>query len=163
MNIIEKKLALAASYLKQKLLRLKYKGCKFGKKIYIKSGFRVLVENGAVLEIGDRTFFNYGCSITAQNRITIGKDCLFGEDVKIYDHNHVFKHMPTPIAEQGFSWGGVIVGNNVWVGSNVVLLKGCEIGDNSVIAAGAVVDIKVPSYSIYRRDGSIEKIVPSYG
>lgn len=106
MNNIEKKLALAASYLKQILLHLKYKGCKFGKKIYIKSGFRVLVENGAVLEIGDRTFFNYGCSITAQNRITIGKDCLFGEDVKIYDHNHVFKHMPTPIAEQGFSWGG---------------------------------------------------------
>lgn len=58
---------------------------------------------------------------------------------------------------------GVIVGNNVWVGSNVVLLKGCEIGDNSVIAAGAVVDRKTPSYSIYRRDGSIEKIVPSYG
>lgn len=58
---------------------------------------------------------------------------------------------------------GVILGNNVWVGSNVVLLKRCEIGDNSVIAAGAVVDRKIPSYSIYRRDGSIEKIVPSYG
>lgn len=71
--------------------------------------------------------------------------------------------MPTPIAEQGFSREKVIVGNNVWVGSNVVLLKGCEIGDNSVIAAGAVVDIKVPLYSIYRRDGIIEKIVPSYG
>ena len=39
---------------------------------------------------------------------------------------------------------GVIVGNNVWVGSNVVLLKRCEIGDNSVIAAGAVVDRKIP-------------------
>lgn len=52
MNIVEKKLALLASYLKQKLLYLKHHGCKFGKKIYIKSGFRVLVENGAVLEIG---------------------------------------------------------------------------------------------------------------
>lgn len=44
------------SYLKQKFLYLKYKEYKFGKKIYIKSGFRVLVENGAVLKIGDRTF-----------------------------------------------------------------------------------------------------------
>lgn len=99
-------MALLASYLKQKLLKLKYKGCKFGKKIYIKSGFRVSIEDGAVLAIGDRTFFNYGCSITALNRITIGNDCLFGEAVKIYDHNHVFKRLPTPIAEQGFSQGG---------------------------------------------------------
>ena len=57
--------------------------------------------------------------------------------------------------------GGVIVGNNVWIGSNVILLKGCEIGDNSVIAAGAVVDKMIPAYSIYRRDGSIERIVLS--
>lgn len=99
-------MALSASYLKQKLLKLKYKGCKFGKKIYIKPGFRVSLENGAILEIGDRTFFNYGCSITALNRITIGEDCLFGEAVKIYDHNHVFKHMPKPIAVQGFNTGG---------------------------------------------------------
>lgn len=106
MTIIEKKITLSASYMKQKLLKFKYKGCKFGKKIYIKSGFRVSLENGAVLEIGDRTFFNYDCSITALNRITIGEDCLFGEAVKIYDHNHVFKHIPTPIAEQGFRVGG---------------------------------------------------------
>lgn len=56
MNIIEKKFALAASYLKQRLLHLKYKRCNFGKKIYVKSVFHVSVENGAVLEIGDRTF-----------------------------------------------------------------------------------------------------------
>lgn len=49
-------MALLSSYLKQKLLKLKYKGCKFGKKIYIKSGFRVSIEDGAVLAIGDRTF-----------------------------------------------------------------------------------------------------------
>ena len=161
MNVIEKKLSLCISYMKQQWLEIKYKGCKFGSKVYIKPGFRVLIEKEASLEIGDRTFFNYGCSITALSMIKIGRNCLFGEDVKIYDHNHVFMFMPIPIADQGFSRGGVIVGNNVWIGSNVILLKGCEIGDNSVIAAGAVVDKMIPAYSIYRRDGSIERIVLS--
>ena len=69
--------------------------------------------------------------------------------------------MPTSIAERGFS--GVIIGNNFFLGGNVALLEGYEIGDNSVIDSGTVVDIKIPAYSIYRRDGSIENIVPSYG
>lgn len=111
MNYFEKKITLAISYIKQWLIHMKYTGCKFGKKVYIKRGFRVQVDDKGILEIDDRTFFDFFCSIAVQNRILIGSDCLFGESVKIYDHNHVFKYMPMPIAEQGFSRGG---GGNCW-------------------------------------------------
>lgn len=119
------------------------------------------MEDEAVISIGDRCFFNNDCSITARESISIGNDCLFGEGVKIYDHNHVFKHIPTPIAQQGFSEGGVLIGNNVWIGSNVIILKGTEIGDNCVIAAESVVDSCIPDNSILRRNGTIDRIISS--
>ena len=109
MNIIEKKAVLAISKLKQFIYTCRYKHLSIGKKVYVKSGFRLQMEDEAVISIGDRCFFNNDCSITARESISIGNDCLFGEGVKIYDHNHVFKHIPTPIAQQGFSEGGYLL------------------------------------------------------
>ena len=127
--------------------------------VTFRSGFKVLLEENANIVIGERVFFNNGCSMTAMNRITIGKNSIFGENVKIYDHNHVFKKIPMAIAEQGFKIGTVSIGDNCWIGSNVILLKGANIGNNCVVAAGSIVDYDVPDNCILKRNGKIEKIV----
>ena len=75
---------------------------------------------------------------------------MFGENVKIYDHNHRFNNPDLPIKEQGFSVGKVIVGKHCWIGSNVALLKGTEIGDNCVIGACVIVNGKVPAGTIVK-------------
>ena len=62
-------------------------------------------------------------SINYQYESNIGK-CLFGENVKLYDHNHRFNKIDIPIRDQGFSVRPIHIGNNVWVDSNVLTMAG---------------------------------------
>lgn len=101
----------------------------------------------ALIKIGSGVYFNRHCSIVAMEKITIGENCLFGENVKIYDHNHRFKSNSL-IKDQGYKTAQVTIGNNVWVGSNVTILKGVTIGDNSVIGAGCIISENIPANHI---------------
>lgn len=82
------------------------------------------------------------------NSITIGTGTIFGENVKIYDHNHCYKDIEIPIKNQGYSSKPINIGKHCWIGSNVVILKGVTIGDNSVIGVGCIIYKDVPSGSI---------------
>ena len=83
-------------------------------------------------------FFNNYCSVCAQNEICIGDGTIFGENVKIYDHNHVYKDPSVLIKHQGYTSAPIHIGKHCWIGSNVTILKGVTIGDNCVIGAGCV-------------------------
>ena len=106
---------------------------------------KILSGKDSVLEIGKNVFFNNGCSINCLIKIIIGNDCQFGEDVKFYDHNHRYRNSEININEQGYILGAIKIGNNCWIGSNVVILKGVEIGDNVVIGAGCIIHKSIPS------------------
>lgn len=99
------------------------------------------------LTIGNNIFMNNNVSINCVNKINIGNDCLFGENVKIYDHDHYFSYNE-PIREQGLKCKPIEIGNNVWIGSNVTILKGVNIGNNVVIGAGVVVRKDIPDNTI---------------
>jgi acetyltransferase-like isoleucine patch superfamily enzyme len=103
--------------------------------------------NGTLM-IGNRVFFNNHCSITCFHSIVIGDDCQFGEGVKFYDHNHQYRATDIPSNQQGYSIGSIKIGNNCWMGSNVVVLKNVEIGDNVVIGAGCIVHKSIPSNTV---------------
>jgi len=92
----------------------------------------------AQITIGENVASNNGLLIICAERIEIGNDCLIGKDVQIMDFD---AHGLTP-SERRNSIGKVkpiVIGRNVWIGNNAIILKGTEIGDNSVIGAGAVV------------------------
>lgn len=132
-------------------------------KAEIKSGvvFRnfcsVFIMHNGTLSIGANTFFNNFCSINCLGKIEIGDNTLFGEGVKIYDHNHKFKGKNVLIKDQGFEWGVVKVGNNCWIGSNTVILNNVTIGDNVIIGANNIIFKDVPSNLIIKAKS--EKIV----
>lgn len=93
--------------------------------------------------IGNNVTFNPDCHIGCIDIIQIGDNCLFASKVFISDHNHgdltkEFIKIP-PGKRPLTSKGGIIIGNNVWVGENVSILSGVTIGENSIIAANAVV------------------------
>lgn len=108
---------------------------------------RLLVDKkDANITIGDNCRIN-GASIHAKNRISIGNNCVFASGISIMDSNghEVFsknrttgEDIPEPI----------VIGNNVWIGLNAVILKGTQIGDNSVVAAGSVIKGVFPNNSI---------------
>lgn len=101
------------------------------------------------LKIGT-SFFNQGCSITAMKKVVIGDNCIFAPNVVVIDHDHDFAFLDK---RRGlcFKKSDVIIGNNVWIGSNTTILRGTYIGDNSVIAAGLVIKGKIPANSLVRR------------
>lgn len=101
--------------------------------------------DGGRIQISDRVFFNRGCSLNALEEISIGTDCLFAENVSIWDHDHRFTDKLSKISGQGYTSKPVRIGNNCWLGTNVVVLKGVTIGDGVIIAAGSVVTKNVPS------------------
>lgn len=120
---------------------------KFDSNVQITSGCNVFVASNAALKIGEKTYFNERCMLSTQDNISIGKNCLFGPDVKIYDNNHIFqtgvgvvhgKHKTKPIK----------IGDNCWVASNVVILPGVEIGNNCVIGAGVILKGIIPDNSL---------------
>ena len=95
-------------------------------------------------------FFNRGCSINCLESVEIGDNCIFGENVKIYDQNHRFAERNEIIRNQGYSIAPVNIGKGCWICSNAVILKGVTIGEHSVIGAGCVISQDVPAYSVVR-------------
>jgi len=115
----------------------------------------IRIRNKGSVMIGYDVFFNSFCSINCLDSITIGDYCIFGENVKLYDHNHRFNQANIPFKKQGFSTGAIIIGNNCWIGSNVTILKNVTIGDNVVVGAGCTIDQNIPSNSIVKSDTNI--------
>ena len=92
----------------------------------------------AEIALGDFVAVNNGFLVISVKRVEIGDGCLIGKGVQILDFD---AHGVAP-EERRTSIGRiapVILGKNVWVGNGAILLKGTHIGDNSIVAAGAVV------------------------
>lgn len=121
---------------------------RLGKNFQFRKGFFLLLDCQSTVDIGDDVFFNNYCTICALERIVIGDGTIFGENVKIYDHNHIYKNLQQPIKEQGYTSAPIFIGKHCWIGSNVTILKGVTIGDNCVIGAGCVIYKDVPARTI---------------
>jgi glycosyltransferase involved in cell wall biosynthesis/carbonic anhydrase/acetyltransferase-like protein (isoleucine patch superfamily) len=105
------------------------------------------------VSIGNNVLFNNYCSLNCLNEISIGDNTWFGEGVRLYDHNHQFKDRLQPFTNQGFTTGKISIGNNVWVGSNTVILQNVSIGDNCVIGANNLIYKSIPQNTIVKARG----------
>jgi acetyltransferase-like isoleucine patch superfamily enzyme len=135
----------------------------YGKRLYIgkrttwRKGLSLMISPQGMISIGENCFFNNYCSINALEKITIGSGCIFGENVRIYDHNHKFR-LDGPIKPQGYTYAPISIGNNCWIGSGVIILKGVSIGDHCVIGAGCVVDKDIPASYIVKNESNLKLI-----
>ncbi len=109
-----------------------------GNKVRAHSGTKLSVTQNAVMKIGDNTTINYNCIFVAKKRIIIGKDVAFGPNVIMYDHDHDYRKSGVVNSDE-FKCGDIVIGDNVWIGANAIILRGTHIGDNCVVAAGTVV------------------------
>jgi acetyltransferase-like isoleucine patch superfamily enzyme len=136
-------------------------GAELGERAYVAPSAAVLCDE---LVVGDRSFVAAGCQL--RDRIRIGADCSLnphvtmagrvelGDGVRIASHaalygfNHNFDRLDVPIWLQGLTEIGVVVEDDVWIGTHAVVCDGVTIGAHSVVAAGAIVTRDVPPYSI---------------
>ena len=96
---------------------------------------------GKNISVGENVFINSGCCFQDQGGIEIGNNVLIGQQVVIATLNHEL----TPTKRGNLLPAPVKIGNNVWIGAHATILSGVTIGDNSVVAAGAVVTKDVPA------------------
>jgi maltose O-acetyltransferase len=120
-------------------------------------GKNIVVEEEADIsphiKIGNNSGLGVRCII--QGNVTIGNDVMMGPDVKIYSRNHAiysrnhaYESLDTPMNTQGGVSYETVIGDDVWIASNVVILPGKKIGNHCIIGAGSVVTKDVPDYAI---------------
>ena len=118
-------------------------------KVNIKNNCSLFVGKDSKIILENNVFMNNYCSINAMEKIEIGENTLFGEAVKLYDHNHEYGNNPEfKIEHQKFKTASIKIGKNCWLGSNVIVLKGVTIGDNAIIGAGCVIHKDIPENTI---------------
>ncbi len=113
----------------------------------------IIVSDNGVLKIGKKVMLNTNVTIDCRQKIIIGNNIIMGPNISIFDNDHNFK-----INNNDFRCKEIIIEDNVWIASGVIILKGTHIGKNSVVAAGAVVLSDVPENSIYYSKDKIVKI-----
>lgn len=112
-----------------------------GKLVYMEPTIRF--DYGYNTHVGDNFFANFDCIILDVCEVRFGDNCMLGPSVQIYTATH-----PLHPGERnsGREYGKpVTIGNNVWIGGHAVINPGVNIGDNAIIAAGAVVVKDVPA------------------
>jgi acetyltransferase-like isoleucine patch superfamily enzyme len=90
------------------------------------------------LRIGSKSVIGIRNTINCWLDVSIGDACLFGDDVYVCDFDHVTERLDVPVKDQGIVKSPVHVGDDVWLGTKVVVTRGTWVGDHCVVAASAV-------------------------
>ena len=124
-------------------------GMRFADDVRIREGAWIqatatLDRPGVGLTIGKSTYIGPRCLLGAGGGIAIGARVAFGAGVQLLAEDHAFADANTPIQEQGVTRRGITIGDDAWLGNNVIVLDGVRIGHGAVIGAGAIVTRDVP-------------------
>ena len=103
---------------------------------------------GEYIRIGNNVGLGEFAYLGGGGGLEIGDDCIIGQYLRCHPENHNYQDVDTPIRLQGVHRQGIKIGKNCWIGSKVTILDGVTIGDNCVIAAGAVVTKSMPANSV---------------
>ena len=133
----------------------------FGATLSIGTGFKMRpgavlrVRKGAVCKIGNNVSFNLNNMLACQEAVTLGDDVILSPNVQIYDHDHDYR-AEGGVAAMCYKTSPVVIGSNVWIGANCVILRGTRIGDNCVIGAGCIVRGEIPANSVVTQERKTE-------
>ena len=134
------------------------------KRIFKYCGKNVNIEHkanfgsGLDIEIGDNSGLGINCSIPSNTKI--GSNVMMGPNCYIFPFNHKFDRIDIPMCEQGISAKmQTIIGNDVWIGRNVLMTPGRTIKEGTVIAGGCVLCKDFPEYSVV--GGNPSKLIKS--
>ncbi len=103
---------------------------------------------GLFIRIGNNVGIGEFAYLGGAGGLEIGNDCIIGQYFSCHPENHYYQNTHQLIRLQGVSRKGIKIGNNCWIGSKVTILDGVTIGDNCVIAAGAVVTKSMPANTV---------------
>lgn len=107
--------------------------------------------HGARIELGDGAHIGARCMLWAGpgwGRIVAGDNLLLGPGVMMTAASYRFRD-GSPVTRQAMNEADIVIGDDVWIGANAIVLPGARIGDGVIVAAGAVVRGDVPAQSVF--------------
>jgi acetyltransferase-like isoleucine patch superfamily enzyme len=115
----------------------------------LEPGVWITMPGSARVRIGAGTFLNMGVMVAAERLVEIGDHCMLANGCFVTDSSHRYDDPELPITWQGFdSKGPTRIGDNCWLGANVVVTSGVEIGERCVIGANSVVTASIEPFTI---------------
>lgn len=115
-----------------------------GRQLFIEAPF--LCDYGYNIEVGENFYANFNLVILDVAKVVIGDNVMIAPNVAIYTAGHP---VHPDSRNSGYEYGiPITIGNNVWIGGNVVINPGVKIGDNVIIGAGSVVTKDIPDNMI---------------
>ncbi|MCI8951043.1 MAG: acyltransferase [Lachnospiraceae bacterium] len=130
------------------------KGLIFGDSVTISRGVMIRPSSyyggdlGVGLTMGEHSSIGPYGYVGCSGKITIGKNVMFGPKCSLFAENHNFSDTEASIKGQGVNQKGIVIEDDCWIGSNVIILDGVTIGRGSVIGAGTLITKDVPAGSI---------------
>ena len=105
-------------------------------------------QTGPSIIIADNVFIGSGCEFNINTGIRIGRDSNIASGCKFIDHDHG-SALGVRIGAQASVRSAIVICDDVWLGVNVIVLKGVTIGEGAIVAAGAVVNKSIPAFEIW--------------
>jgi acetyltransferase-like isoleucine patch superfamily enzyme len=131
---------------KFKSFYLRILGAKIGKRVVYYPGVWIMPCKNLVL--GDDVDLSSGVIITTGGGVQIGKRTWVGYRSQILSVNHSIPPVPKRFSESTDIKKKVVIGDDVWIGANCLILPGVSIGEGAVVAGGSVVTKDVPDFSV---------------
>lgn len=119
-----------------------------GRNFYLHCGGTLESHARGFFHLGENSFIGCNAVMGAGGGIRIGSHVQIGQTVNMHAENHNFRDADRRIDQQGVSYQGIVVEDDVWIGSKATILDGVTIGRGAVVGAGAVVTKSVPPYAI---------------
>lgn len=105
---------------------------------------------GPRIVFGDGAFIGARCEFNIRVGLTVGRHALIASGCCVVDHDHGFASRAEPMSHQADgAEAAIAIGDDVWIGANVVILKGVAIGTGAIVGAGSVVTRSVGAYEIW--------------
>lgn len=122
--------------------------CILEQEIYFK--FDGIWQAGPRICIGNDCFIGAYVEFNIRLGVVVGDDCLIASGCKFIDHDHGYSRLDIPMNIQcNGAEMPIVLENNVWLGVNVVILKGVKIGQGAIVAAGSIVTKSIPRNEIW--------------
>ncbi len=115
-----------------------------GERVFLNENV-IINSTGGEIFLEDDVFLNDMVCLNSRDKMIIGEKTIIGQGVKFYDHDHDYQQN----LQHDFKCAPIIVGKSVWIGADVILLKGSNIGNRSVIGAATLVNEKIPDKVVY--------------
>jgi acetyltransferase-like isoleucine patch superfamily enzyme len=129
------------------------RGIEIGDGVFLGRGTILSCKDGDI-RIGDHTNLGFHCEIFSGSSVTVGRHGLFAAQAYLVGGGHRFEDATTAVIDQPRTSQGIVLGDNVWLGTGAKVLDGVRIGSDVVVGANAVVNQDLP-------DGAIAAGVPA--